>query len=705
MLNATLQIEGLAQPLLMVSYCYRDELSKPFELDIEALFEEAAPDLEQLIGAAATAAFPEERYLPEVRGLVVEAEQLTVDPKARTHVRVKIAPPIALLAHRSGSRIEQHKSLIEIARGVAASISDTPYLRVSESHAEREYTVQYHETDLTFMERMLAEAGAGFFHDHTAKSALVMFDDISAAVSVSARVPYRPYETRIEAQPHVRYCQASARVRPGKVSLDDYDYERPDYDMAGDHRARAPRKHEDVLEHFELEAEDVKKAGDARELAKKILDSLRTQASTAQLQASFALTAGSEIVVEDAPRPELADPLIVLASEVRVEKNERSEKQTHSRLLVVPKSTKLRPKRIAKPRIWGTQTAFVVGDPGEEIDVDEQGRVKVLFHWDRRRIREGEPTRRIRVSQAWAGPGYGLMNVPRVGDEVVVAYLDGDPDEPLIVGRVHNVKAPPPLQLPAEKTRSIWKSKSSPGGQGENHIFLEDQAGSELVEISGQRDVQVHANRNYHRDIGQDERRDIGRHSDEDIKGHHRLHIGGPEQIRVDGTQDVSIGGAQSIETPSQSVTVHGKQVIHTGSTTLTSGPIGINGNKIIIDGSSEVGVKAPNIALEGAAFVSTKGTAVKVQAVIATTRAPVIGVNAEAMLAMSGGSSASLHGGTVSVSGDTVIELAAGTNVTITGGGNVNISGSGKVNINGTGQVNIGGASVNITGSPINID
>ncbi|NUP12479.1 MAG: type VI secretion system tip protein VgrG [Polyangiaceae bacterium] len=705
MLNVKLSIDDVDQDLLVVAYKYRDELSQPFELEIEALFAESALDFEALLGAPTRARFLDEPFMPAVYGIIYEMEQLTKDVRGRSHYRIRIVPPFALLAHRIGHRIEQDKSLIDIAKAVAASCGEAPELKLSQTYPPREYTVQYGEADLAFAQRMLAEAGVGFFYDHGAKSVLTLFDDLSAAIQTKANVPYRPEEGRIEGEPHVHFTNTSARLRPGRVSLSDYDYERPQLDLSGEQQPGASRKIEPALELFEVEIGDPKNEGQTKQLARRILEGLRVRATTSEIHSSFALPAGSELILRDAPRPDLAEPLVVLSSETSIRKFE-GEQNTYSRITVIPKKVAFRPARVPKPRIWGTQTAFVVGERGEEIDVDDQGRVKVVFHWDRRGIRDGAPTRRIRVSQAWAGPGYGLMTIPRIGDEVVVSYLDGDPDEPLIVGRVHNKKAPPPLQLPAQKTQSIWKSKSTPGAEGANHILLEDQAGEELLELSGQRDVHVHANRNYSRTVGQDETRVIGGHSEEDIKSYHNFHVGGPEMIKIDGPQSVSIGPMQTIDVAGvQMTTVGGHQGMKSAMMSVESGPIGITGTTITTTGSAEIGSAAPVIAMDASAMLSGTAPQITLDATTtATIHAPIATITGDGIAALGSLGSTTVMGTTITISGGSSIDIGAGgtiivsaAKVAVNGAAQVDVSAAGMVNISGTGAVNVTGGSVNI--------
>lgn len=702
MLDVTLAIEGDDKKHKVFAYRYRDELSQPFELEIEAIFAEAALDFESILGAVAEADFPSEPYFPKVRGIIVEIEQLTIDPDGFTHYALKIVPPIALLAHRVGCRIEQDKNLVAIAISALEVSSQDVTSKIVQVYPSREYTVQYNESDLRFAQRMLAEAGVGFFFHHGKTSALTLFDDIAAADSLHAKVKYIPEEGRIKGEPHVRFVNPSGRLRPGRVTLTDYDYQRPQLDWAGGDVAPKGRKLEDAMELFEVEIGDPLNEGSAKPLAKRILEGLRARATTTRVEATFALAAGSILKIDDAPRSELGEELLVIASETRVEKGDSTMK-TQSRFTVIPRKAPFRPERVTKPRIWGTQTAYVVGDSGEEIDVDEQARVKVAFHWDRRGIRQGAPTRRIRVSQGWAGPGYGLMNLPRVGDEVVVSFLDGDPDEPIIVGRVHNMKSPPPLQLPANKTQSIWKSRSSPNADGSNHVLLEDLAGREMLELSGQRDVHVHANRNYSRTVGVDETRDVGGHSEEDIKGYHKLHVGGPEFITIDGAQEISIGATQSVDiASSQTTTIGGHHSVKSASMIVESKPIGVGGTTITVVGSEEVGVAAPIIAHEASAVLSGKAPTIVLQAAnLATVTAPVCSLAADAVATVAGAASVGVLGNTITITGGATIEIGA-PNITIKGS-MVNVVGEmlhcagDVVNVTGKAAVNILGGTVNV--------
>ncbi|WP_437977835.1 type VI secretion system tip protein TssI/VgrG [Sorangium sp. So ce295] len=272
----------------------------------------------------------------------------------------------------------------------------------------------------------------------------------------------------------------------------------------------------------------------------------RRAVRTFECHTSFALGAGARFTVEGHPRADVNGQLLVIRSRCAVTEGADGRPARRNVLVCVPAGDPWRPARRPKPRIFGTQTAFVVGNKAgvDEIDVDEHGRVKVEFRWDRRDLHEGNPTRFVRVSQGWAGLDYGFVMLPRVNEEVIIAYLDGDPDEPVVVGRLHNAWSVAPLKLPAEKTRSIWKSKTSPGGEGFNQIMMEDKKGEELLELHAHRDNLVTAGANQTVDVGGDQKVHVA--------GKREDHVEGAVKEDYDTSLTTTIGGKQ--ETTAQDV-------------------------------------------------------------------------------------------------------------------------------------------------------
>ncbi|MBW2740493.1 MAG: type VI secretion system tip protein VgrG, partial [Deltaproteobacteria bacterium] len=216
----------------------------------------------------------------------------------------------------------------------------------------------------------------------------------------------------------------------------------------------------------------------------------------------------------------------------------------------IPFDVPYRPPRLTpKPVVEGTQTAIVVGPAGEEIYPDEHGRVKVQFHWDREGTNDENSSCWIRVSQVWAGAGWGAMHIPRIGQEVIVDFLEGDPDRPIITGRVYNGTNTPPYSLPDEKTKSTIKSDSSLGGGGSNEIRFEDKKGEEEIYLHGQKDWTIAIENDKNQTVGHDETLSVGNDKTIEIGANHTESIGANMSIRVgkNKTETVTINTAETI--------------------------------------------------------------------------------------------------------------------------------------------------------------
>ena len=260
--------------------------------------------------------------------------------------------------------------------------------------------------------------------------------------------------------------------------------------------------------------------------------------------------------------------------------------------------------------IHGLPSAIVVGPKGEEIHTDEHGRVRVQFHWDREGKRDARSSCFVRVSQAWAGHGFGVHAVPRVGDEVLVGFFEGDPDQPVIVGRVHNSAATVPLGLPAQKTRTTWRSESTPGGGGWNEITFEDQKGRELVYVQAERDSERLVKQNETITIGASLQTAIGASESREITADQSITVGGNRSSSVAACETISVGqsfkldlgnGAAGIAVTSDkrivlstgeaSIVLDGPNIYFDGkaSLRLTSDVVAIGGGEVHVDGGPNV--------------------------------------------------------------------------------------------------------------------
>ena len=336
--------------------------------------------------------------------------------------------------------------------------------------------------------------------------------------SADLEVLYRPHAGALATdQPHVLSVQVRTHLTPSEVRLRDYDYRKPAYPLDRRSMSVDGPTVEDALVRYSFAVGRFDDDYDGDLLAGRRLEQARWGARTYHWETSVALRAGTRIRLHDHPSADANGDFLVVSARAEAHAGGRRHRAT-----LIPAGVPWRPEVRAKPRIQGTQTAFVVGAPGKEIDIDAEGRILVRFPWD---MRTGGSSRRVRVAMPWMGTQRGFWTPPRVGDEVTMDYLDGDPDEPLVVGSVHNALTGTPLRLPAEKTQSVWRSRSSPGGQGFNEIRMEDAAGAEVLSVRAERD--------FRQTIGHDRTVEVGNDDFTLVRHTHMLGVAHAEGDQV----------------------------------------------------------------------------------------------------------------------------------------------------------------------------
>lgn len=656
----------------VMRYELRSALSELFELTIEIVVDKANFDLRDLVGQPAVFTLADQPFLTRIEGIARRTRQLRAESTGTSRYEIVVVPPLWLATRRRDHRIFQDKSVIEIVGEVLKGYGE----RIPQpsnnagNHPKREYTVQYGETDFDFICRILADEGVAFYFDHDQKlggsaaaaaspsSRFTLIDDTTAfSPELSGDIGYHPPGSSLEAtKPHVQRVLVSSGIETSKVTVRDYDFERPAFLLEADSKASDPLyKSEGELEAYTYEVGQFTSA-DGKDRALQFVQEGRRGRDTFEVEASFALAPGTRFTVVDHPADYANEIMLVTALRSRVGVGQ-NEKTVVSHLFeTMPAAEFYRPARRPKPRIHGTQTAFVVGKKvGEdEIDVDNYGRVKVHFTWDRRpESFEGKPTRYIRVSQGWAGQGYGFVMLPRVGDELVVAYLDGDPDEPIVVGRVHNAVYTSPLNLPNsdDVTVSIWKSKSSPADKNSNEdrfnmVRMQDKSGSEMLELRAQKDFHHETLHDYAAEVGHN------------------------QTIQVKGGQSTSAG---SISMSS------GSTISMDAKTTITE--------KAGTDMTLEAGA---NQTLKAKANTLIKaGTQIKAESV-------TVLINGTSVTSVHGGTTLYLYGGSNT-------HLGAGVDVEINAGSEVTINAP-TIKLKGDSEVSIDAPTVNVKGGTVNV-
>jgi type VI secretion system secreted protein VgrG len=417
----------------------------------------------------------------------------------------------------------------------------------------RNYCVQYQETDFAFISRLMEEEGIFYFFEHEAdKHTLVMAND-PTEFKPSAFHPDITYKTIIGETEHkevITEWTTAQEVRPGRVAINDFNFEQPLLDLTAEVSGKDERR---------LELYDYPGEYNRRETGERLVG-IRMQEQETPLTVingssiCRGFTPGYRFNLRDHYRRDFNKSYVITSvyhasdqgtnyRSSRVEAAEAFDYVNHFQCIPYP--SPYRPARTTPaPLMQGTQTAMVVGPPGEEIYTDKYGRVKVQFHWDREGKYDEKSSCWIRVAQEWAGKQWGAMFIPRIGQEVIVDFLEGDPDQPIIVGRVYNGSSMPPYTLPDEKTKSTIKTYSSKGGGGFNEIRFEDKKGSEQVFI--------HAEKNEDLRIKNDRYETIGHDSHLIVSGDQFEQVGvnqlSDKHLRVKGNHNEKVDGTISIE-------------------------------------------------------------------------------------------------------------------------------------------------------------
>jgi len=433
----------------------------------------------------------------EISGIIGQAS-IEENVSGRLIYSVTLHPFAWLLAFRKQSRIFQNMSVPEI---IARIIQDAGFekntyfkMELSDQYPSREYCVQHNETDYHFISRISSEEGIFFFFIHNDGNECMVFGDDQKAYPECApakEVEYHPVTGTLRSEREtLSHCSIDASVYSGKVVLKDYNYENPGMQL---------QFQSSSSKYQELEIYDhpggFRESDHGEKLALKRRNALMGRKVKIRGRGTYrCLAAGHKFTVSGHSQKGVNGLNLVLTvnhrgrqSQALVYGEADLEGATYDCSFVAVKAvTRIYADYvIPKPKI-SLQSGVIVGPSGEEIYTDEHGRVKVQFHWDREGKKDGNSSCWIRVSQAWAGSGWGSMHIPRIGQEVIVDFFEGDPDKPVIIGRVYNGENLPPY--PNEKTRSGVKSNSTIGGGGSNEIRFEDKKGEEEFFTHAQKD-------------------------------------------------------------------------------------------------------------------------------------------------------------------------------------------------------------------------
>jgi type VI secretion system secreted protein VgrG len=665
-----------AGELSVLSFEASEEISRPYEVEVLTAFDaDQGVEPATLAGEAASLVIHlgdgTDRLL---NGIVSKVESWEEGGRERRgRVRLRIVPRLWKLGQTRQSRIFQAKSVPEIVKHVLAEGGVDVRDALAASYAPRAYCVQYGESDLDFVSRLLEEVGIFFFFEHEPdKHVLVLADANSACADMpgDARLVFREPSSMAAEQDHLDAFSARLEIRPGTVSLRDFNFLRPSVDLTAQAKADADQD----LEVYDYPG-GYDDGGAGKALAKARLEELRAGREVmAGAGTCRRVAAGFRFGLDEHPIAELNDKYLALAVRHRGRQIEalgageasRDGPEYRSDVRAIRASVPYRPeRRTERPTIPGPQTAIVVGPSGEEIFCDAHGRVKVQFHWDRTGSGDDRSSCWIRVSQAWAGPGWGALYLPRIGQEVVVEFLEGDPDRPLITGAVYNGMNPPPVALPGEKTKSTLRSASSPGGDGFNELRFEDAKGSEEVFLHAQRDLKIVVENDKTQSVGANESLRVGGDRAMEVAGNQALQVGKDDSTTVGANQVVDVGADRS-------VTVGGSHTESIGiAQSLTVGAA----QAIAVGGAASEMVGGAKQIMVGAAMALTVGAALV--EVVGGSRTETVGENRTE--SVGGNKTESVGGGrTVKVGEDLSEEV--GGNKTLKIGKDLTVNVAGKL-------------------------
>ncbi|TGV14984.1 type VI secretion system tip protein VgrG [Mesorhizobium sp. M8A.F.Ca.ET.173.01.1.1] len=568
----------------------RDEISRCFAYTVGFVSPSSEIDPLKMLGGMVSV---EGESDPErwFSGLVSEFRLTRIEDRLAYYEAV-VRPWLWFLGNVTDCRIFQNMTAVEIVEKIFSKYGTAKFeKRLQGSYPSREYCVQYDESDLDFVQRLLEHEGIFYFFEHDeGKHTLVLCDAMSKLKPAPGyeKIPYN-FEgqgSRRDVEYITEWIPGSS-VRPGAYAHTDYDFQKPGADLMA--------KSAQPFSHKEASGENYRQPGAHLDVGRgDTLAGIRREELQAVHQRITAvgtvrgLHSGCTFKLESFPRDDQNQEYLVVSAEYRLfDPGYRTQNEAHSEnykivLGVAPTALPYRAPRItARPIMRGPQTATVVGPSGEEIFTDKYARVKVQFHWDRLGKKNENSSCFVRVSQTWAGSGWGFIQIPRIGQEVIVDFLEGDPDLPIITGRVYNASQMPPYGLPGNATQSGWKSNSSKGGGGYNELMFEDKAGSELVNFQAQKDhdllIKHDRTKLVQHDqsdrIDHDAKHSVGHNLDEDVGNNKTVKVG------VDQTTNIGSNDTETVG-KNRSLTVGANETIGIGSN--SSETIGSNHSQTV---------------------------------------------------------------------------------------------------------------------------
>lgn len=693
----------------------REGISLPYEIDVDL----DIPRLIQveprawLLKGAAVAVYHagDGAVVRRLSGLVTRVrERGTRGEKQR--VGVTLESPLAKLRLVTDFRIFQSKNSKQIVTTLledAGVPSDAVAWRLGGDPPEREVCTQAGETSFAFASRILEEDGIFYFFEHGEDGAKVVFGDASSAyakVTPNDEISFIEKSALVSSEAVTEIVEID-HARPAKVTLRDHDFKRPVLDL----EAKAEGETALGREHYDYPGRYTD-PGQGKKRAQARLDAMTAASTGARGKSTvFSLIPGHTFTLAGAKNAELDQAWVIVDLETTWDDTVGAT-HFHNNFRVIPKNTPFRPlPRAPRAVMAGPHLAIVTGPPGEEIHPDEHGRVKVYFPWDRRSSKDDKSSFWVRVGQMHTS---GSVAIPRIGWEVIVDFEDGDPDKPIILGRLYNGKYGTPYPLPGQKTVSSLQSRSSPGGTGRNEIRMDDGSGSEVMNVHAQKDMNVNVANNKTEKVTTNSSLAVGSNHTVSVGANETLKVGAKYQIAIGSNQTLSVGASRTKTiTGDEKITVNGDRSMTIGASHTTMTPKSVSASTPAsftetVGGSCiEAAALGAGMAVAGATSVSVGG--VKIEAAAGGKSDFTIGAHANtvggAFIAASGKDVGVSVGGAKATTVGGAWMANAGGDVELSSDGNLNITVGGAVALNAASiTFKVGGSTVTVASGGVSI-
>ncbi|MBL4280980.1 type VI secretion system Vgr family protein [Vibrio fluvialis] len=506
-----------------------------------------------------------------------------------TFYSLTLVPALERLSLRHNSRIFQLKTVPEILSILLQEMGINDYaFALTRDCAQREFCVQYRETDLDFLHRLAAEEGLVYSFIHEEGKHTLIFSDASDSLpKLGEPIPYNTLAGGMIESPYISALSVHTQSDVSQTALQDYSFKKPTYSFAQQAVGTEMEYQQPDYEHFDAPGR-YKDDVSGKAFSQIRLDYLRRNAHTATGKSNQPLLRpGVKFDLQEHLDDTLnRDWLVVSVTSQGTQPQALEEAGGNgattyaNQFSLIPAHRTWRATPQAKPQVDGPMIATVVGPEGEEIFCDEHGRVKLHFPWDRYSNGDEHSSCWVRVSQGWAGSQYGMIAIPHIGHEVIVSFLNGDPDQPIVTGRTYHATNTAPYALPDNKTKTVLRTETHQG-QGYNELSFEDQAGSEQVYLHAQKDFDGLIENDHTRVIKHDKHLTVENDRFTQIKNNQHLTVGGESRESVTGNRTLMVEGSLHVKTGSVWVNESGTEV-HIKA-----------GQKVVIEAGSEITVKA----------------------------------------------------------------------------------------------------------------